>query len=61
MVNKTVTGDQESLMYLCHGFARLINEFGIVIADEGIWPGLCGILEAAHLIANGFGISSEGS
>jgi hypothetical protein len=48
-------------MYLSHGFTRLINEFGIVVADETIWPRFCGVLEAAHLITNSSGICPERS
>jgi hypothetical protein len=60
-VVRAVTDDQMLSIYFSHGLPGHINESGIVVADEVIRPGFCGVLEAAHLIANGSGICSEGS
>jgi hypothetical protein len=47
--------------YFSHCFARLIDEFGVFVADEGVGARFDFILEMTELITNGFGVSAEGT
>jgi hypothetical protein len=48
-------------IYFCHCFARLVHEFGIFIANEGVGACFGFILEMPEFVADGFGVGAEGT
>jgi hypothetical protein len=48
-----------SRAYLCHRLARVVDKFGVVIANEGIGTGFACVLQPAHFRADGMGVGAE--
>jgi hypothetical protein len=44
---------------ICNSFASLVEQFGVVVSNEDIWPFLCEILVAAKDCSNLRGICAE--
>jgi hypothetical protein len=45
--------------YLCHCFSGLVDELGVVVAEEGVGTGFGCVLEAAHFGADSAGVGAE--
>jgi hypothetical protein len=45
--------------YLCHCFPGLVDELGVVVAEEGVGTGFGCVLEAAHFGADSAGVGAK--
>jgi hypothetical protein len=52
-------GREGRMSYLCHCFAGLVDELGVVVAEEGVGTGFGCVLEAAHFGADSAGVGAE--